>query len=57
LIGVVPLPVAATAAEAATDDTLVYPGDDADTPDELDGNETDDEEALTVQLFLPLVVR
>jgi len=57
LIGVVPLPVAATAAEAATDDTLVYPGDDADTPDELDGNETDTEEALTLQLFLPFVVR
>jgi len=57
LIGVVPLPVAATAAEAATDDTLVYPGDDADTPDELDGNETDTEDALSVQLFLPFVVR
>jgi|GEM_PF-1602397 len=56
-IGVVPLPVAATAAEAATDDTLVYPGDDADTPDELDGNETDDEEALDNHLFLPLVAR
>ena len=56
-IGTVPLPVTATAAAADPDDTLAYPGDDADTPDELDGNETDAEEALTVHLFLPLVTR
>jgi len=55
LIGVVPLPV--TAATVDIDDTTAYPGDDADVPDELDGNETDEAETLTVQLFLPLVVR
>ena len=55
-LGTVSLPVIASAA-ADPDDTLVYPGDDADTPDELDGNETDAEEARSVQLFLPLVTR
>jgi len=54
-LGVVPLPVTVTAVDI--DDTPSAPGDDADTPDELDGNETDAEETLDIQLFLPLVAR
>jgi len=46
-LGTVPLPVTATAAAADPDDT----------PDELDGNETDAEEARSVHLFLPIVTR
>jgi len=56
-LGSVPLPVAVSAANVDIDDTPTFPGDDADTPDELDGNETDAEEALKVQLFLPLIQR
>lgn len=43
-------------AAIAGDDTVAYPSDDADDPDELDGEEVSDEEAAqNIHLFLPLL--
>lgn len=39
----------------AVDDTVEYPGDDANEPDPLDGEETDVEEAQNNAIFLPLI--
>lgn len=56
-IGAAPQPIVNAADGAGQDEPAGYPGDDADVPDQLDGNETDAIEERPTQLFLPLVRR